>query len=355
MKRALPRCCPGAGRCVAAPLAFTGSAAQAAAGPTVTNGCITQRPGAGHDRAGQDLLHAVQAGRRRAPPPGADGLPQPRLGRLAAPPTRRASGSFLDAGYGVLSFDQRGFGESGGKAHVENPDLEGHDVRALVDLVSKLAWVQAGRPGRPAARRDRRQLRRRLPVPRRLRGAPRHAASRSSTRSPPRSPGTTSAEPRPAGRRPHRVGRRPQRRGAAHRRPPAEVYKALAEGAATGSWPDGSIPGTETWTRSSRRTAQLARRAGPRLDIPVLFGQGTTDTLFPLHQGLHELARRRSPRGPASTASSSATTAATCCPRVFPPGVRVSSDPCSKKLAGGDFATCRCASSTRSSRASAPA
>src|SRR5687768_6328918 len=28
---------------------------------------------------------------------------------------------FLDAGYGVLSYDQRGFGESGGQAHVENP------------------------------------------------------------------------------------------------------------------------------------------------------------------------------------------------------------------------------------------
>ena len=28
---------------------------------------------------------------------------------------------WLDAGYGVLSFDQRGFGESGGHAHVENP------------------------------------------------------------------------------------------------------------------------------------------------------------------------------------------------------------------------------------------
>ena len=40
---------------------------------------------------------------------------------------------FLDAGYGVLSFDQRGFGESGGHAYVENPDVEGHDVRALVD------------------------------------------------------------------------------------------------------------------------------------------------------------------------------------------------------------------------------
>jgi pimeloyl-ACP methyl ester carboxylesterase len=28
---------------------------------------------------------------------------------------------WLDAGIGVLSFDQRGFGQSGGKAHVEDP------------------------------------------------------------------------------------------------------------------------------------------------------------------------------------------------------------------------------------------
>src|SRR6476659_8913808 len=39
---------------------------------------------------------------------------------------------FLDAGYGVLSFDQRGFGESGGYAHVENPSLEGRDNLRLI-------------------------------------------------------------------------------------------------------------------------------------------------------------------------------------------------------------------------------
>ena len=49
--------------------------------------------------------------------------------------------SLTRAGYGVLSFDQRGFGESGGKAHVENPAFEGRDVRALVGLVSRLPWV----------------------------------------------------------------------------------------------------------------------------------------------------------------------------------------------------------------------
>src|SRR3954454_7564562 len=39
---------------------------------------------------------------------------------------------FLDAGFGVLSLDQRGFDASGGKAHVENPDYEGRDVEKLV-------------------------------------------------------------------------------------------------------------------------------------------------------------------------------------------------------------------------------
>ncbi|HEX5861867.1 MAG TPA: alpha/beta fold hydrolase, partial [Nocardioides sp.] len=56
---------------------------------------------------------------------------------------------WLDAGYGVLSFDQRGFGESGGKAHVENPDYEGHDVRRLIALIADLGWVRKDAPGDP--------------------------------------------------------------------------------------------------------------------------------------------------------------------------------------------------------------
>ena len=56
---------------------------------------------------------------------------------------------FLDAGYGVLSFDQRGWGASGGFAHVENPGLEGKDVRRLVRLVGNLGWVKQDGPGDP--------------------------------------------------------------------------------------------------------------------------------------------------------------------------------------------------------------
>ena len=53
------------------------------------------------------------------------------MGRLADQGPGRVR-AFLDGGYGVLSFDQRGFGESGGHAYVENPAVEGKDVARLI-------------------------------------------------------------------------------------------------------------------------------------------------------------------------------------------------------------------------------
>ncbi len=49
---------------------------------------------------------------------------------------------YLDAGYGVLSFDQRGFGEStDDKANIMDPAKEGRDVVAVVDYIASLDWV----------------------------------------------------------------------------------------------------------------------------------------------------------------------------------------------------------------------
>ena len=56
---------------------------------------------------------------------------------------------YVDAGYGVLSFDQRGFGESGGRAHTLQADIEAHDVLALVDLAADLPWVAKDGPNDP--------------------------------------------------------------------------------------------------------------------------------------------------------------------------------------------------------------
>ncbi len=49
------------------------------------------------------------------------------------------------ANYGVISFDQRGHGESGGKIRVMDPDFEGKDYLAIMDWAqAKLSWLAYG-------------------------------------------------------------------------------------------------------------------------------------------------------------------------------------------------------------------
>ncbi|MGB0190613.1 MAG: alpha/beta fold hydrolase, partial [Nocardioides sp.] len=194
---------------------------------------------------------------------------------------------FTRHGYGVLSFDQRGFGESGGHAHVENPDLEGHDVRALVKLVSELPWVIQDRKGDPRIgaiggsygggyqflmafeeiRATGRQVVDALVPQITWHDLEESLAPEGVVR-------TEWALALSAGSLPSDAL-------------PPNVYKALVEGAATGTWPDGSVPGTEdmvTFMEKNGPKWQVAQ--GAKLDVSVLFGQGTTDTLFPLEQAL---------------------------------------------------------------------
>lgn len=58
-------------------------------------------------------------------------------------------GQLLDAGYMVLTWDQRGFGCSGGEVTVDNPQLEGRDVSALIDWVAANAPVELDAEGDP--------------------------------------------------------------------------------------------------------------------------------------------------------------------------------------------------------------
>jgi ABC-2 type transport system ATP-binding protein len=56
---------------------------------------------------------------------------------------------FIKAGYGVLTWDQRGFGSSGGKVHIDSPEYEGQDVMRLIDLLAgdpRVAQEAAGDP-----------------------------------------------------------------------------------------------------------------------------------------------------------------------------------------------------------------
>jgi pimeloyl-ACP methyl ester carboxylesterase len=244
---------------------------------------------------------------------------------------------FLDAGYGVLSFDQRGWGESGGYAHVENPNFEGKDVRRLVRLISNLGWVRQDGPGDP-----------RLGAvggsygggyqflgafeSLRVRGKPVFDAI---------APEITwhdlsqSIAPEGVVRTEWALGL--SAASLVSDALPHNVYKALVEGAATGEWPDGSLPLGENMVKFfARNGPKWHVDHGRRLDIPVLFGQGTTDTLFPLQQGLANWRKALTPRARKHSIFVGYN-GGHVLPALLPAGVRVTSDPCSKKLAGGDF------------------
>lgn len=65
-------------------------------------------------------------------------------------PTKTAARKAWESGYFVITFDQRGFGDSGGKAHVEDPALEGRDISQLLDWAeTHLSPQLAYRNGNP--------------------------------------------------------------------------------------------------------------------------------------------------------------------------------------------------------------
>ncbi len=53
------------------------------------------------------------------------------------------------AGYNVLTWDPRGFGQSGGTSEVDSPTVEARDVSTLIDWVATRPGVQLERPGDP--------------------------------------------------------------------------------------------------------------------------------------------------------------------------------------------------------------
>jgi len=243
--------------------------------------------------------------------------------------------AFLEAGYGVLSFDQRGFGESGGQAHVENPDFEGRDVENLVAMVAKLPWVQLDRPGDP-----------RLAAiggsyggGYQFAGAFRELMDRGEPVFDALAPEITWYDLKES-LAPQEVARSAwitALTAAGINALPPEIVLAAGQGLATGMWPDGTVPGsTDLDAFFKKNGPKWHVSQGRRLDIPVLFGQGATDTLFPLEQGLTNFQKaltRKAQRHSIFVGYNGGHVL----PAVFPQAVGTAADPCSKKLAGGDF------------------
>ena len=314
----------------------TASAETPPKGPTVVDDCITSVPDPG-------TTEPVQVCYSLFKPAGASAKnPVPLLlhshGWGGSRTTDPASfQEFLDAGYGVLSFDQRGFGETGGQAYVENPRVEGHDVRGLVKLVSRLPWVEQDGPGDP----------RMGAVGGSYGGGYQFLAAFEKLR--------TTGKPVLDALAPeitwNDLGRSLAPEGVVRTEwalalsaaavpsdsLPPTIYKALVEGAATGTWPDGSLPATENLEKFFKRNGpKWHTDHGRKLDIPVLFGQGTTDGLFNLEQGIRNWRTAITDKARKDSIFVGYN-GGHVLPQVFPQGVNVTSDPCSKKLAGGDF------------------
>jgi ABC-2 type transport system ATP-binding protein len=71
-----------------------------------------------------------------------DSLSDPTVGSVGIGPLRAA-------GYNVLTWDPRGFGDSEGTVQVDGPETEGRDVQALIDFVATQPEAKLDKPGDP--------------------------------------------------------------------------------------------------------------------------------------------------------------------------------------------------------------
>lgn len=194
----------------------------------------------------------------------------------------------LKAGYGVVSIDQRGHGQSGGQANVEDPNLEGLDMVSVIDYVAGLDWVAKD----PGTTDD--------PVLFAMGGsygggyqfvaAFREIMDTGRTRLNAIAPEITWYD-LPEALAPQKVVRTAWASllyAAGAKMLPTYVHQAFAYGLATGQWPDGTAPDAAVPNLDAefhKHGPVWHAENGRLLNIPVLFGQGLTDNLFNLNQG----------------------------------------------------------------------
>ncbi len=250
--------------------------------------------------------------------------------------TAASFAEWLDAGFGVVSFDQRGFGESGGQAHVEDPDFEGQDVMKLVDLIAGLDWVALQRKGDPVLG----AIGGSYGGGYQMVGAFTELMTKGKTRFDALAPEITwwslseslapSFVPKTTWSAALYAAGMPSD---AHT---TTVHEGLAYASVTGQWPDGTVPGfdLEHYFENNGPAWHVAK--GRRLDIPVLFRQGITDTLFPLEQGIKIFDRALTPRARAKSIFTGYN-GGHVLPATFPLAQAPSGDTCSAKLGAKDF------------------
>ncbi|MFD7157249.1 CocE/NonD family hydrolase [Kribbella sp. NPDC059898] len=306
----------------------------AAADSTVTNGCVDSVPEPGTTtpvKICYTLFRPANATKQHTVPlifhsHGWGGS------RTTDPAAFKA---WLDAGFGVLSFDQRSFGQSTGVAHVMSPDYEGRDVVKLVDLVAGLDWVTKQRPGDPLIG----AIGGSYGGGYQFAGAFTELRERGATRFDALAPEITwwdlkqSLAPQEAART---LWLSILFAGGGTHLPPA-VSKAFVALIATGAWPSGQA-GRDLDAFFAHNGPAWHVAQGRRLDIPVLFGQGISDNLFNLNQGLMNFDHALTAKARARSIFVGYNGGHTL-PAVVPPGYATPGDPCSIALGSPTFSS----------------
>jgi ABC-2 type transport system ATP-binding protein len=204
--------------------------------------------------------------------------------------SQSAFGTELGRGYGVVSISQRGFGGSGGKANVMDPELEGQDMIAVIDHIAAKDWVRT----ESSATFDRDpvlfamggsygggyQLLAALTEIRDF------GATRLNAIAPDMTWFNLSRSLAPEGVVRSAWAAALYALGAANI--VEYVHPAFAYGLSTGQWPDGTVPGIHDLDGEFFRHGPSGFVAeGIHLDIPALITQGASDNLFNLNEGLH--------------------------------------------------------------------
>ncbi len=322
----------------AAPTAAPAASSARAPIATTKDGCLKSRPEPGTQEKVKicyTIFKPAGASRRH---------PVPFLmhshgwgGSRTTDPSSPEVKPYLTHGYGMLSFDQRGFGESGGFAHVENPRFEGRDNLKLIRTVSHLRWVKQDGKGDP-----------RLGAVGGSYGGgyqflgaflelQRHGTPIYDALAPQITWNDLSESlgPQKVARAEWASALSAAAQDSQALEP--KIEQALAEALATGDWPDGSGPsGVDLDRYFLRNGPRWHTRHGRRLDIPVLFGQGITDSLFNLQQGLDNWQEALTPRARRHSIFVGYN-GGHVIPSAVPLGQAPTSDPCSRELAGSDF------------------
>ena len=227
---------------------------------------------------------------------GADDPDDPRLGRqprrhrrrrhAARRPATVGAAPLRKAGFNVLTWDSRGFGQSGGTVTVDHKDNEGRDVQALLDYLAKQPEAQLDGPGDPRVGHARRLLRGRD----RARGGRHRAADRRDRARHRLALAADLAlqggdgQGRLGGSRSTAPACRPPGWRASSRPPacrPATSTRTSPPRSSPARAPASSRPRT---ARGSTRAARASLVDAIR--VPTLLIQGTADTLFTLDEAM---------------------------------------------------------------------